>query len=183
MGNHHSIGAVMGRMEPFINDLDRIPRIAHATYRSYKPEHLIEHDLRTQANCIYVHMVAEAERTFEKYPNVRKMDLGGLLIWLFEDHTAVRFKKMDDSGKSRNYQTKQAKAFDSNLQLAGLPPAPTRIAVGYLLDPTALGVERTQIARANGKLVDWCAALVPTELREAGEAGWHEITRQARFTA
>jgi hypothetical protein len=156
--------------------------VAHATYRTYKPEHLIELSKRAEACCIYDHMVAEAGRRFDQRADVRPIELRGLKLWVFGDHTVARFKKMDEDGISRNYPTKQAEAFDRNQQLDGIPPEPTRVTVGYWPDPTGTAVLRVQVARPNGrKRVDWCAAIVPATERIAGTKIWEDVTKQAKF--
>ena len=171
----------MQRMEPVLDDLNAIPRAAHAAYRSYDPRHLIEHSPRSQATCIYDHMVAEADRRFGERDGVEPIDVRGLKLWVFDQHTVVRFKKMDEDGVTRNYPTLQARAFDLNRELDGVPPKPIRVTVGYLLDPTGTSIKRVQVARPNGRSVDWCAAIVPTEARRAGGKAWEEVTKQARF--
>ena len=88
---------------------------------------------------------------------------------------------MDEDGRSRNYPTKQAKDFDLQLPLTGLPPAPTRITVGYLPDAAGVSVVRAQVARPNGKFVDWCAAIVPASERAEGAKKWEDVTQQGRF--
>jgi hypothetical protein len=177
-----TIDAVMQRLEPLLDELDAIPRAAHAVYRSYNPAHLIEHSSRAQATCIYDHMVAEAERRFGQRSGVRPIDVRGLKLWVFDQHTVVRFKKMDEDGSTANYPTRQAKDFDLNRELDGVPPKPIRVAVGYWLDPTSTRIERVQIARPNGsKRVDWCAAIVPSEARKDGGKLWQEVTKQMRF--
>lgn len=177
-----SIDAVMQRLEPLLDELDAIPRLAHGTYRSYNPLHLIEHSPRAQATCIYDHMVAEAERRFSQRDGVRPLDIRGLKLWVLGEHTVVRFKKMDEDGSTANYPTRQAKDFDQNRELDGVPPKPIRVAVGYWLDPTSTRIERVQVARPNGsKRVDWCAAIVPSEARKADGMLWEEVTKQMRF--
>jgi hypothetical protein len=176
-----SIDAVMARLDPFLDDFDAIPRKAHAAYRSYKPKHLIELSPRSQANCIYDHMVAEAERRFDNRKMIRPLDIRGLKLWVFEEHTVARFKKMDEDGRTRNYPTQQARDFDLNRELDGVPPKPIRITVGYLLDPSGTMVQRVQIARPNGKFVDWCAAIVPSVERITGGKIWEDVTKQPRF--
>ena len=82
-------------------------------------------------------MVASADKRLINRDGVRPLDISGLKLWLFEHaNIVVRFKKMDEDGRSRNYPTKQAKAFDAQLELPGLPPKPLRLTVGYLLDKT-----------------------------------------------
>ena len=177
-----TIEAVMQRLEPLLDDLDAIPRVAHGVYRSYSPQHLIEHSARSQATCIYDHMVAEAERRFGLRDGIRPLDIRGLKLWVVGQHAVIRFKKMDEDGTTSNYPTRQARDFDQNLELDGVPPKPIRLSVGYLLDPTATAIERVQVARPNGaKRVDWCAAIVPTVEREDDGKAWVEITRQIRF--
>lgn len=177
----HSIEAVMQRLEPVLDDLDAIARTGHRTYRSYDPKHLIEHTPRSQASCIYDHMAAEAERRFGGRNGVVPLDIRGLKLWVFDQHTVARFKKMDEDGRTRNYPTQQTKDFDLNRELAGVPPKPTRITVGYVLDPTGTLIQRVQVARPNGKFVDWCAAIVPTSERAVGSKLWEDVTKQTKF--
>lgn len=167
--------------ETLLDELDDIVRAADARYRTYRTEDLIEHDVRAQAACTYCHMLADADRRFDGRPRVRPLDIRGLKLWLFEDSNAViRLKKMDEDGRSRNYPTRQAKDFDGQKELPGLPMPPVRLTAGYLLDATGTFV-RTQVARPNGKVPLWCGAIVPREDRKAGERIWVEVTRQRSF--
>lgn len=181
--DHHSIDAVMGRLDSALDTFDGIARHAHTTYRAYNPAHLIEHSPRAQATCIYDHMVAEATRRFDGNGAVRPLEQRGLLLWAFGDHTLIRFKKMDEDGRTRNYPTKQALAFDRQYRLEGLPPDATRITVGYLLDETQINIVRVQVARPSRHRggVDWCAAIVPPNARAANTQKWEDVSKQARF--
>lgn len=158
-------------------------RAAHSRYRSYDPAILVEHDIRAQTACTYSHAIAEADRAFMEYPNVRPIDVRGLKIWLLEDYNvALRIKKMDEDGSTRNYPTKQAKDYDAGRELPGLPMPPVRLTAGYLLDDLNVNYVRTQIARPAGKRsVMWCAAVVPLERRVAGERPWVAVTRGIAF--
>lgn len=168
--------------DDLLDDFDALTREAHSKYRSYPPEILIEHDVRAQAGCTYTHMVAAADRRFVERPGVRLLDIRGLKVWLFESASVVvRFKKMDEDGRSRNYPTKQARDFDRQLELPGLPPKPLRLTVGYLLDNTATEYVRCQIARPNGRNALWCGAIIPREERRPGERIWIDVTRQGRL--
>lgn len=168
--------------DDLLDEFDALAREAHSTYRAYDPAVLIEHDVRTQANCTYAHMVASADRRFLGRDSIRPWEIRGLKVWLFENASVVvRFKKMDEDGRSRNYPTKQAKAFDAQLELPGLPPKPLRLTVGYLLDATGIGFIRSQIARPDGRTALWCGAVIPTEDRQPGERIWIDVTHQRRF--
>jgi hypothetical protein len=89
---------------------------------------------------------------------------------------------MDEDGKTKNYPTKQAKDYDAQRELPGLPLPPVRLTAGYWLDRTGQIINRVQIARPDGKrLPIWCAAIVPPEQRKAGERIWIDVTRQRGF--
>jgi len=176
---------IMAYVEFLADDLDAICRRAFTMYRGYDPEVLLEHDPRAAAACIYAHMAFDAEQRFAAlYPKVQPLDprpLGGLKIWRVGDPGAdalLRFKKHDEDGYSRNYPTRQARQYDRGETLPGLPPEAARLSVGYLLDATATVFVRTQIARPLARRIDWCAALVPQEERQVGEAVWVDVTRQ-----
>jgi hypothetical protein len=173
----------MDALEGYLNELDQVLRAGHERYRAYEPAVLLELDRRAQAACTYCHAVAEAERRFLSRSNVRPIEVRGLKLWLLEDvNVALRSKKMDEDGTSRNYPTKQAADYDSGRELPGLPMPPVRLTAGYLLDALGTGFLRTQIARPTGtKTVMWCAAVVPEERRKAGEKVWVEVKRSMPF--
>jgi hypothetical protein len=181
--SHHSQNAVMERLEPFLDIFDSIAREAVALYQTYPPKLRIEHSKRAAATCTYDHMVAAAERKFLNRGDIKPLTIQGLKLWLIgkDHHTVIRWKKMDEDGRSRNYQTKQAEDFDKQLELEGLPPKPTRITVGYLLESAATAVQRVQLAKPSGKNVDWCAAIVPTDKRVDGAKIWVDVTNQSRL--
>lgn len=166
--------------DALISELDEIVRAGHSRFRAYRPEDLIELDVRAQAACTYAHMLAEGDRRFVGRPRVRSHDLQGLKLWQFEDaDVVIRFKKMDEDGRTRNYPTKQAKAFDRQMELPGLPAPPVRLTAGYLLDATGTELVRSQVAKPFGRETNWCVAVVPEEERVSGERIWVDVTRQA----
>jgi hypothetical protein len=176
----NEIFAALG--DALVDDFYQITREAHETYRSYEPSVLVEHDVRAQASCTYAHMVAAADRRFIGRDGVKPLDIRGLKVWLFEQAgVVVRFKKMDEDGRTRNYPTNQALNFDKQRHLPGLPPEPVRLAAGYVLDATGTELLRSQISCPNGRDVLWCGAIVPHQERRGGEPIWVDVTRQGRF--
>lgn len=172
----------MDTLDPLFDDLDAVCRIAHAKYRAYPPEVLLEHDRRAEASCIYCHMKAEAERRFIDRAGVVQLEIRNLFVWVVEQAVVIRFKKMDEDGRARNYPTKQALDYDRQRELPGLPAPPMNLVVGYLLDPTGTEIVRIQVARPLGrKMMDWCAALVPAGARIVGQPRWVDVTRQGAF--
>lgn len=170
--------------EDAVDELAEIIRAGHDRYMGYTPADLLELDVRAQAACTYCHMHAEADRRLMGRGDVRPIDYtGGLKLWLYEAaNVVIRLKKMDEDGKSRNYPTKQAKDYDAQRELPGLPLPPVRLTAGYWLDATGHLINRVQIARPAGRrLPTWCAAVVPQEDRQAGERIWIDVTRQRGF--
>jgi hypothetical protein len=171
---------VMDGLEPVLDLLNAIPRDAVAKYQEYPAAMRIDHTGRTAANCVYAHMEAGAVR-LEEVPGIVHRDVRGLKVWLYKDLAVLRFKRMDEEGRFRRYPTTQAKDYDRNAPIPGLPLPAVRLAVGYVLDPTATSVLRVQVARPSGREIDWCAAIVPAEDRAAGDPSWVDVTRQRRF--
>jgi hypothetical protein len=170
--------------EAAVDELAEIVRAGHARYIGYDPAVLLELDVRAQAACTYCHMHYEADRRLMGRDGIRAIDYqGGLKLWLYDAaNIVIRLKKMDEDGKSSNYPTKQAKDYDAQRELPGLPLPPVRLTAGYWLDRTGQIINRVQIARPNGRrLPTWCAAVVPQEQRTAGERIWIDVTRQRGF--
>jgi hypothetical protein len=165
-------------LEPLLDDLDAICRHGFRVYRGYPAEVLIEHDARAAASCTYIHMLTEADRRFLGRKGMTLLDVNGLKIWNVDDQAVIRFKRMDEDGKSRNYPTRQARAFDLGRALPGLPPPAVRLTVGYWLDPTQTVYIRTQIAKPKVRMPEWCVAIVPGE---GGRKRWVDVTRQKGF--
>lgn len=169
--------------ETFLDEVAEIVMAGHARYMAYRPEDLIELDVRAQSGCTYCHMHAEADRRLTGKAGLRPLDIRGLKLWMHDAGNVVfRLKKMDEDGKTSNYPTKQAKDYDAQRQLPGLPLPPVRLTAGYWLDATGQIINRVQIARPNGQRVPtWCAAIVPRDERKAGERIWVDVTRERRF--
>lgn len=171
----------MAAIDHLLDDFDDIAREAVARYRRYDPDVLLELDSRAEASCVYCHMYASATRRFSDRTDVRAVDTRGLKVWIVGNDAVIRFKKMDEDGRSRTYPTKQAKAYDRGDELPGIPPPPARLTIGYLLDASGTRVDRVQVSRPIGKRIDWCAAIVPASDREIGQARWIDVTRQRKL--
>jgi len=168
-----------------LSTFDEILRAGHQKFcKSISSDARKELDSRAQAASTYCHIVAEAERRFDGQKKIRFIDIGGLKLWLFEDSdTVVSFKKMSKNGKISSYGTKQQQNFDAQLPLEGLPIPPTRLRVGYLLDPLGADFVRSQIASPNKKNVLWCAAIQPPEDRVVGQSIWYDAAERRSLVA
>lgn len=166
----------LGPVDRLLEDFDAICRHGFAVYRGYAPEVLIEHDARAAASCTYSHILAEADRRLPFRDHVVPKDINGLKVWLVGPDAVIRFKRMDEDGRSRSYPTKQARMFDAGKPFPELPPPAIRMTVGYWLDPTQTQYVRTQIAKPRGRVLpEWCAAIVSDD---RGRKSWVDVTRQ-----
>jgi len=134
------------RVEYLLEDFDAIPRHGFHVYSDYSPEFRLEHSGRSAANIRYDHMLAEADRRWVGRKGMVAKDIQGLKVWIAGPDAVVRFKKMTEDGRSRNYPTQQEKDYDRGETFPELPPPAVRLTVGYFLDPTETQYIRTQIA-------------------------------------
>jgi hypothetical protein len=160
----------------WLEDFDSIVRTGYQAYRSYSPEHLLEHDRRASAACIYCHMTEEAERRFSNRHGIVGKNIRGQKLWIIGQEAIIRFKKMDEDGKTANYPTKQAKDFDAGKDLPGIPKPAARLSVGYFQDETETEIKHVMVSRPIGRSVEWCSGIVLCE-----DGRWTDITRQHQF--
>jgi hypothetical protein len=171
----------MSQLDPYFDELDAICHGGLDRYQQYPADVRIEHDGRAAAACIYTHMVTLADELLTDKSGVVFKNIRGLKVWIIGERATIRFKKMDEDGRTRNYPTKQAREFDRQMSLPGIPNPPLNLVVGYLANPLGTGVDRVQVARPSGKVIDWCAAIVPTDERIIGQPRWVDVTRQRKF--
>ena len=176
--DERSMEEVMEALDGLYDDLDEIPRAAFETYRSYPPKILIDHDIRAAATCTHCHMVAESERRWTGRRGIVPLEVRGLKVWLLGEAVVLRWKKMDEDGRSRNYPTKQAMDYDRGAPIPGLPLPAVRLSAGYFLNPTQTEFIRSQVAKPAGRGIEWCAAIIPAREAEPGEKRWENVTRQ-----
>lgn len=173
------IRKVMDGLAQYLGHFDAILRHGVEVYEKYPSDIAIDHDASAQAHCTFRHILAEAHRVLDELQHVRHMEVRGQNLWLFESaNTIIRFKKTDEDGLSSNYPTSQALSFDYGDELPGILPSPTRLTAGYLLDNTGSAFVRSQISLPTRRATMWCAAIIPEEQRQVGEAAWYEVTRQ-----
>lgn len=171
----------MSKLDPHFDKLDAICRGGLARHQDYPADVRIEHDGRAAAACIYTHMVTLADDLLTDKPGIVFKNIRGLKVWIIGECATIRFKKMGEDGRTRNYPTKQARDFDKQLSLPGIPSPPLNLVVGYLPNPLGTDVERVQVARPSGKAINWCSAIIPVEEQAVGEPRWVDVTRQQRF--
>lgn len=162
--------AVMGLLEPHLSRMYPIfPAAMNLHITGVSPEARAEYDDRASASVVYCHIWTGFQREFLDEPGFHFMDLRGLLVLNIRDQVLLRAKKVDANGRHRNADTPQQRAFDAQEDLPGLPPAASRLVVGYQPDVAFSQVERVTVRRPLGR---WVAQVI-----EADEAPhWVDIT-------
>jgi|SRR5882724_3090094 len=142
--------------------------------KDYLSEIKAEHSDRAVTSNVHSHMLAEMAQAFEGVSGAALLDVRGLKVLNLDDRIVGRFKKVDDQGRSRSYPTKQAKAFDLQLPLPGVPAAATRVTFGYEPDAAFSAIERIVVACPYGDGIPWCAQVNVVD----SVASWIDITPQ-----
>jgi hypothetical protein len=104
------------------------------------------------------HMLQEVIARFDSRPGFTILVLRGLALLNYQDQIVLRFKKVDGEGRHQNYQTKQQKDFDDQLELPEIPPAAT--------------IRRIIVSRPWGKSMMWSSQVNVVDK----EAMWEDIT-------
>lgn len=147
----------MALAEPLLRDFHDAWHHAFGEYQKYPPEFTAEHDDTTAANCIRSHMWTEVVRRFDGRPGCTLIRLQGLNLLNYKDQTVWRLKRVDGSGRHSNYQTKQQRDFDDQLDLPGLPAEAVRLTSGYQPGEAGQMIERIIVARPFGRSIVWAA--------------------------
>lgn len=120
----------------------------------YADAHRLIHSPITRANIVHDHIVDRASRYLQTSPRLRLHDARGLKALVIDDRYAIRFKKLDESGISRNQPTKQVQDFREQMPLPGIN-AVYNLEAGYVLDDLETGISRICITCPNGGRNYW----------------------------
>ncbi|MDD4890562.1 MAG: hypothetical protein PHU85_11615 [Phycisphaerae bacterium] len=77
-----------------------------------------------------------------------------------EGGIVLRFKKVDPKYRSSSYQTRQQRLYSNQLPLFGEASVPTRLTVGYRLDPTATQLVDVAIVYPQGRVPLWAYSIM-----------------------
>ena len=161
---------IMGLLEPY---LDRMFPIFEAAVNLYNtevsPKARAEHDIRAITNSIICHAWAGFQREFSDEPGFHFLETRGLKVLNIKDEIVARFKKVDANGRHKNADTAQQRAFDKQQTLPDIPPAASRIVMGYQPDEAFSTVERVIVRRPLGT---WVSQIIET----TDIGSWVDIT-------
>lgn len=145
-------------LEPHKNQFRDCVINAWNDYNNYYSDVKHKHSARTRANILYDHMVDSARLKFDGMSEISLIDINGSFLISIGNMLIIRFKKLDNEMKSRNYPTQQALAFMDQLTLPGIPVA-ARLIVGYQLNELQTNIKSILVTCPNGSQIDWHSEL------------------------
>lgn len=161
---------IMGLLEPYLRRIYPIFPAAVDLYNSeVTPLARADHDIRAISSVTWCHVWEGFKREFMDEPGFNFLDFRGLHVLNIRDELVVRGKKVDEEGRHRNAKTAQQKKFDSQQPLPGLPPAASRVVIGYQPDIAFSCVERVTVRRPKGR---WVSQII----EHADAFSWVDIT-------
>ncbi len=168
------LAANMAVLQPYLSVLTASVRRAFTTYQDLYPDRVkAAHDNTAAAKNVHRHVLEEVELAIIDLSGLAMVDARGLMVLNIHDRLIIRFKKMDEEGRSASYPTQQQRDFDRQLPLPGLPMAATRLTFGYEPDLAFSAIVRVLAACPLGPRTHWC---VQVNEEEPGVASWVDIT-------
>lgn len=116
-------------------------------------------EIRTKSNIIRDLIVDNAKKDFLSDNKITFIRQNHYTLMNVDNKCLLRFKKLKPNLTSSNYATQQALNFSLQLEIPGLPPAPTRLDVGYVPDPVFSKIEGIYVVCLNGKKPKWSIQL------------------------
>jgi hypothetical protein len=163
----------MGLIKPLLPAVDEALRFGMDFYqKSYSTKVVAQHRDRTSADCVYDHAFHHFRELLDGKRGNHFLNVGGLELLNYRDIAVLRLKKVNASGRWRNAQTKQQKAFDDQRPFAEFPPEAVRLVAGYEPDAAFSAIQRVIISRPMGKNILWAAQVVVLDKA----ASWTDIT-------
>lgn len=150
----------MRRLEPFADDIRACLAAGWAEWRECGeavPHLRVHWNPRTRASIIHNGMMNEVFKRFHNRDGVRFVrGKGGLVMVCFGETVTLRFKKLDQSFKTRNIRTAQTIRFALQLQMDGLmTPEVTNVVAGYLLNELQDEIKGLWIVCSYDSEVQW----------------------------
>jgi hypothetical protein len=162
--------AVMDLLGPYLSRIQPIFSGAVDLYNSeVSARARAIHSGSAVAHVVNDHAWALFEAEFGEESGFHFLNIRNLKLLNIRDELLIRAKKVDENGRHQNADTAQQRAFDAMDDIPGLPPAATRIVIGYQPDEAFSEVVRVTVRRACAR---WVAQIV--EIDDA--YSWIDIT-------
>ncbi len=137
---------------------------------------------RSRSSLVHDHMLSRAASYAAKSDGVRYFERQLMHGLIFKGKYALRFKKLDDDGLSRNHPTTQVTEFRSQIGLEGIDAA-HHLEIGYVTNALGTSIQDVRLTCPAGRgnawsvsvtgstakavIVDIFDSVEPTEIEEA----------------
>lgn len=165
----------MDALEPLFGGIHTAFDEAMAMYhREYSAAARADHTDSCAAHIVQNHVVANLERALSEARGVHFLTVRGMRVMNVKDVLVAGMKKLDGDGRHRNHDSKQQRDFDAQKPLPDIPPAATRLRIGYEPDAAFMGIERVLVVRPQRKSIIWQSQIIDG----VGGCSWVDITPQ-----
>lgn len=127
---------------------------------------------RTKSSAVHDYMVARAAIYAELVEGVRpftKNLMKGIVVKGMHAVYAIRFKKLDEEGKSKSLPTQQVKAYRNQVQLEGID-AQCHLELGYITNPLRTQVLDVRLVCPSGEVSNaWATSINETTVKPVVE--------------
>lgn len=136
-------------LQPHLASFYKIAVGAWNDYQSLPDWALVSFTSRSRASAVHDLIVTRASAYCEQTAEVIQFEISGMKGILVANKYAIRFKKLDNSGLSRNQPTLQVKQFRSQECLDGLPDL-VHLELGYITDQFQTEVSEIRLVCPSG---------------------------------
>lgn len=123
---------------------------------------------RSRASLVHDFMVQRSLTLAETELGVSCLKHRLMFVLVFETqkgYIAMRLKKLNEYGFSKNNPTRQVDDFKNQVEIAGID-AKHHLEVGYVLNPLQTGIQSVELVCPSGDGVYWMADMSPTQAKE-----------------
>lgn len=149
-------------LEPHVEHLAAMVKGAWSDTKSLSPEFRLVMTLRTEASAVHDFMLARASSYAAQVEGVRYFKRNLMHGLVINGKYAIRFKKFDEEGISRNQPTAQVAKFRSQIALPGIDAA-HHLEVGYITDDLGLNVADIRVTCPSGRGNSWSTSIMGKE--------------------
>jgi len=145
-------------LEPIHHVLSSCPRRAFSKYMAKVRPTTPLPTRRMRANVVHNYMVDEARLMLGADPNITFIEKQNRSLISVHNKALLRFKKLDQEMRPRNYPTSEALAFDAQLGLPGVPDL-ARLTIGYALNRDEADIDGVYVLLTTDRKVQWMYSL------------------------
>lgn len=123
---------------------------------------------RSRASFVHDFMVKRAHKIAETNAGIHVSKYRMMFALVFssgDDFIAMRLKKLDEDGISKNNPTIQSTDFRNQISIPGIP-ARHHLEIGYILNPTQDSISSIELVCPSGRGNYWMAEVTPADAKE-----------------